>query len=196
MLNDTLLRLLEVSIATSFLILPLCLASRKINRRYGAKWKYYIWLLLAVRLMIPVNLPAVNGFSILPDLSQRQQIQTQEQLIQSQAHTGSQPETVPSQSQEQEQEQSVSEPPYSIDGTEEIMDAHPTAALNVSDIAAMISRQLCGALDFVFFRPISFVCTMPSGAGFLWTEGNVKTTISTSLLSGQEIQSDCVGQCL
>ena len=91
MLNDTLLRLLEVSIATSFLILPLCLASRKINRRYGAKWKYYIWLLLAVRLMIPVNLPAVNGFSILPDLSQRQQIQTQEQLIQSQAHTGSQP---------------------------------------------------------------------------------------------------------
>ena len=138
MLNDTLLRLLEVSIATSFLILPLCLASRKINRRYGAKWKYYIWLLLAVRLMIPVNLPAVNGFSILPDLSQRQQIHTQEQPIQSQAHTGSQPETVPSQSQEQEQEQSVSEPPYSIDGTEEIMDAHPTAALNVSDIAAIV----------------------------------------------------------
>ena len=116
MLNDTLLRLFEISIATSFLILPLCLASRRINRRYGAKWKYYIWLLLAVRLMIPVNLPAVNGFSLLPDLSQRQQIQTQEQLIQSQAHTGSQPETVPSQSQEQQ----------------------PTAIMNVADIAAIV----------------------------------------------------------
>ena len=136
MLTDTLLRLFEVSIATSFLILPLCLASRRINRRYGAKWKYYIWLLLAVRLMIPVNLPAVNGFSILPDLSQRQQIQTQEQLIQSQAHTGSQPETVPSQSQEQEQP--ISEPPYSIDGTEEVMDAQPTAIMNVADIAAIV----------------------------------------------------------
>ena len=138
MLNDTLLRLLEVSIATSFLILPLCLASRRINRRYGAKWKYYIWLLLAVRLMIPINLPAVNGFSIMPDLSSRQQVHTQEQPIQPQAHIGSQPDTVLSQSQEQEQEQSVSEPPYSIDGTEEIMDAHPTAALNVSDIAAIV----------------------------------------------------------
>ena len=94
MLNDTLLRLLEVSIATSFLILPLCLASRRINRRYGAKWKYYIWLLLAVRLMIPINLPAVNGFSIMPDLSSRQQVHTQEQPIQPQAHIGSQPDTV------------------------------------------------------------------------------------------------------
>ena len=138
MLNDTLLRLLEVSIATSFLILPLCLASRRINRRYGAKWKYYIWLLLAVRLMIPINLPAVNGFSIMPDLSSRQQVHTQEQPIQPQAHIGSQPDTVLSQSQEQEQEQSVSEPPYSIDGTEEIMDAQPAAIVNVTDIAAIV----------------------------------------------------------
>ena len=136
MLVNSLLRLLEVSIATSFLILPLCLASRRINRRYGAKWKYYIWLLLAVRLMIPVNLPAVNGFSILPELSQRQQIQTQEQPIQSQAHTGSQPETVPSQSQEQEQP--ISEPPYSIDGTKENTEAQPAAIMNVTDIAAIV----------------------------------------------------------
>lgn len=136
MLVNNLLRLFEISIATSFLILPLCLASRRINRRYGAKWKYYIWLLLAVRLMIPVNLPAVNGFSILPDLSQRQQIQTQEQLIQSQAHTGSQPETVPSQSQEQEQP--ISEPPYSIDGTKENTEAQPAAIMNVTDIAAIV----------------------------------------------------------
>ena len=136
MLVNSLLRLFEISIATSFLILPLCLASRRINRRYGAKWKYYIWLLLAVRLMIPVNLPAVNGFSLLPDLSQRQQIQTQEQPIQSQAHTGSQPETVPSQSQEQEQP--ISEPPYSIDGTKENTEAQPAAIMNVTDIAAIV----------------------------------------------------------
>ena len=136
MLVNSLLRLFEISIATSFLILPLCLASRRINRRYGAKWKYYIWLLLAVRLMIPVNLPAVNGFSILPDLSQRQQIQTQEQPIQSQAHTGSQPDTVPSQSQEQEQP--ISEPPYSIDGTKENTEAQPAAIMNVTDIAAIV----------------------------------------------------------
>ena len=138
MLVNSLLRLFEISIATSFLILPLCLASRRINRRYGPKWKYYIWLLLAVRLMIPVNLPAVNGFSILPDWSQPQQVQTQEQPVQPQTDTGSQPKTVLSQSQEQKQEQPISEPPYSIDGTEEVMDDQPTAIMNVADIAAIV----------------------------------------------------------
>ena len=138
MLVNSLLRLFEISIATSFLILPLCLASRRINRRYGAKWKYYIWLLLAVRLMIPFNLSAVNGFSILPDWSQPQQVQTQEQPVQPQTDTGSQPKTVLSQSQEQKQEQPISEPPYSIDGTEEVMDAQPTAIMNVADIAAIV----------------------------------------------------------
>ena len=128
MLVNLLLRLFEISIATSFLILPLCLASRKINRRYGAKWKYDIWLLLAVRLMIPVNLPAVNGFSILPDWSQRQQVETQEQPIEYQADTGSQTETA------QEQEQPISEHLYSIDGTE----AQPAAIMNVADIAAIV----------------------------------------------------------
>ena len=130
-LVNSLLRLLEVSVATSFLILPLCLASRRINRRYGAKWKYYIWLLLAVRLMIPFNLPAVNGFSILPDWSQRQQVQTLKQPIQPPADTGSQPETV------QEQEQQAYEPSVSIDGTEEKANTQPVAILNVADIAAI-----------------------------------------------------------
>ena len=130
-LVNSLLRLLEVSVATSFLILPLCLASRRINRRYGAKWKYYIWLLLAVRLMIPFNLPTVNGFSILPDWSQRQQVQTLKQPIQPPADTGSQPETV------QEQEQQAYEPSVSIDGTEEKANTQPVAILNVADIAAI-----------------------------------------------------------
>ena len=132
MLINLLLRLLEVSIATSFLIPPLCLASRSINRRYGAKWKYYIWLLLAVRLMVPFNLPAVNGFSILPDWSQRQQVQTLKQPIQHQSDTGRQTETA------QGQEQQIYESPVSIDVTEEKIDAPPAAAPSVSDVAAIV----------------------------------------------------------
>lgn len=150
-LINRLLDLLEVSIATSFLILPLCLASGIINRRYGAKWKYYIWLLLAVRLMIPFNLPVVNGFSIFPDLSQRQQVQTQEQPIQHQADAGSQTETV------QEQAQPISDAPVSIDGTEEKTEAQPAFVLNVAVIAAFVwcigfcvfsTYQLCAYYAF------------------------------------------------
>ena len=116
--------------------------------------------------MIPINLPAVNGFSIMPDLSSRQQVHTQEQPIQPQAHIGSQPDTVLSQSQEQEQEQSVSEPPYSIDGTEEIMDAQPAAIVNVTDIAAIVwcvgfcDRGNCVVRWILCFFDLSALCVL------------------------------------
>ncbi len=50
------LTLLEVSGGTAAVILPVALLSNRINRTYTAKWKYWLWLALAIRLLIPVNL--------------------------------------------------------------------------------------------------------------------------------------------
>ncbi len=75
-LVDTFLHLLEVSVATSAVILPLCLASRSINKRYAAKWKYFIWLVLAVRLTIPVNLPSITHISFTPGWIQASTVET------------------------------------------------------------------------------------------------------------------------
>lgn len=47
--------LLEVNIAISFLILALYLLAGKLRKRYGAGWMKAVWLLLAVRLLIPYN---------------------------------------------------------------------------------------------------------------------------------------------
>lgn len=53
MKDSVFMQLLLVSITTIPIILLLKLLSNKLNKRYAAKWKYWIWLLLAVRLLIP-----------------------------------------------------------------------------------------------------------------------------------------------
>lgn len=49
------LTFLEVSAGTAAVILPLCLFSSAINRAFVARWKYWVWALLALRLLIPWN---------------------------------------------------------------------------------------------------------------------------------------------
>lgn len=54
-MSQLFLTVLEISVSVSLVIAVLLLASPLINRRYAAKWKYWIWVLLALRLMIPFH---------------------------------------------------------------------------------------------------------------------------------------------
>lgn len=53
--NELLLSVVEVSISTGVIILILFLTEPFFNKRYTAKWRYYTWIALAVRMIIPVN---------------------------------------------------------------------------------------------------------------------------------------------
>lgn len=55
MLTDIFTSLIEVSITIGIIILALMLLSSMLNKAYAAKWKYWIWLILAVRLILPLN---------------------------------------------------------------------------------------------------------------------------------------------
>ena len=59
-----LLSLLETSAAVGVIVLALAALSPLLNKVLVARWKYWIWLLLAVRLLIPWNpdLPALPFF--------------------------------------------------------------------------------------------------------------------------------------
>lgn len=59
MLNTLFWRLAGLSLACSAVLAPLLLASRLIRRRYSARTCYMLWLLLAVRLLLP--LPAARS---------------------------------------------------------------------------------------------------------------------------------------
>lgn len=43
----------EISVSASVIILLLLILAPLLNRRYAAKWNYYIWIMLALRLIIP-----------------------------------------------------------------------------------------------------------------------------------------------
>ncbi len=47
--------MIEVNIGISVIILLVCLSERKLRERYGARWFKMVWLLLAIRLLIPYN---------------------------------------------------------------------------------------------------------------------------------------------
>lgn len=56
MIQDAFLSILTTSFKMSFFILPLLLATPLLEKKYAAKWHYYIWLGIAVYLLIPMPL--------------------------------------------------------------------------------------------------------------------------------------------
>lgn len=59
MITDVFLVFLKTSISTSVIVAVLILLSPFLNRRYASKWKYGIWMFLAMWLIIPFS--AVGG---------------------------------------------------------------------------------------------------------------------------------------
>ncbi len=46
---------LEISVSVSVVVLVVLLLTPVLKKRFTAKWRYWVWLLLAVRLLIPLN---------------------------------------------------------------------------------------------------------------------------------------------
>lgn len=55
MITDLFVTVLTISMTTGVPVILLMISGSFLNKRYAAKWKYWIWLFLALRLVIPVN---------------------------------------------------------------------------------------------------------------------------------------------
>ena len=47
--------ILEISLAVGIIILLIVILSPWMDKKFTHKWKYYLWLVLAVRLLIPFS---------------------------------------------------------------------------------------------------------------------------------------------
>lgn len=54
-MTNVFISFLEISIPISFIIAVLLLLTPFLNKRYAAKWKYWIWIVLALRLVVPLG---------------------------------------------------------------------------------------------------------------------------------------------
>lgn len=55
MIRSAFLSVFEVSVSTGFMIILFMMLSPLVVRRYAAKWKYWVWLFLALWLIVPVK---------------------------------------------------------------------------------------------------------------------------------------------
>ncbi|MCH5249725.1 MAG: M56 family metallopeptidase [Lachnospiraceae bacterium] len=54
-MENLFLTILSISLTTSVVIIALIVMGSLLNKRYVAKWKYGLWIALALRLLVPVN---------------------------------------------------------------------------------------------------------------------------------------------
>ena len=90
---DTVFRnLLEVSLFSLAVIVPLGLCSNLQGRRYGVKWRYLLWVVVAVRLVLPIQLS-------LPEPMEGMRVNLPAPIISAELpETPGKPETIPTES--------------------------------------------------------------------------------------------------
>lgn len=66
-MTNIFLSFLGTSASVSLIVAALMLLTSVLNRRYAAKWKYWIWIFLALRLLVPFS--GTNGLSVTALLS-------------------------------------------------------------------------------------------------------------------------------
>lgn len=90
---DTVFRnLLEVSLFSLAVIVPLGLCSNLLGRRYGVKWRYLLWVVVAVRLVLPIQLS-------LPEPMEGMRVNLPAPVISAELpETPGKPETIPTES--------------------------------------------------------------------------------------------------
>lgn len=67
-MGDIFLSTLGISISTGFIVIGLIFLTPFLNKRYAAKWKYLIWIFLALRLLLPFS--GANGQYVMDRMSQ------------------------------------------------------------------------------------------------------------------------------
>lgn len=65
------LSILGISGSTGLIVIGLIFLTPFLNKRYAAKWKYLIWIFLALRLLVPFS--GANGQYIIDRMSQRKE---------------------------------------------------------------------------------------------------------------------------
>lgn len=133
------LNLIRVSLVTGILILLLLLFFRLVRGRYTAALKYWIWLLLTLRLLVPVTVTLPQRVSTLPAV--RTVAETQYEFRQSVNAIVSEPEPV--QSALPESAQTVFVPGAAADAEINTATDTPSAA---RETAALDWKKLVGVI--------------------------------------------------
>ena len=66
-MRNIFLSILGISVSIGLIVIGLIFLTPFLNKRYAAKWKYLIWIFLALRLLIPFS--GANGQEVMDRMS-------------------------------------------------------------------------------------------------------------------------------
>ena len=66
-MRNIFLSILGISVSIGLIVIGLIFLTSFLNKRYAAKWKYLIWIFLALRLLIPFS--GANGQEVMDRMS-------------------------------------------------------------------------------------------------------------------------------
>lgn len=139
MFEEALRTTIEISLGVSAVILLLLVTKPLLDKRYAAKWRYWVWLILALRLIFPFRLPLMQTPLSLPVPEQEIVYQVDENRI---------PEipmpTVPRENDGQTVSQSATAP--QIENDEIQTEKSQKAGVRTISIAALAAAVWCGGV--------------------------------------------------
>ena len=139
MFEEALRTTIEISLGVSAVILLLLVTKPLLDKRYAAKWRYWVWLILALRLIFPFRLPLMQTPLSLPVPEQEIVYQVDENQI---------PEipmpTVPRENDGQTVSQSATAP--QIENDEIQTEKSQKAGVRTISIAALAAAVWCGGV--------------------------------------------------
>ena len=135
MMENLLISVLEVSVSVSLTVLLLVLLAPFLNRRYAARWKCWIWIFLAVRLMIPAS-----GQGILEKIMPQEEIMPQQNVP-------ARPAGIP--------QRRTAAWPVQAEAAAAVRENQKTISVSLPDIAAAV--WLCGFVLFLAVHAASFL---------------------------------------
>ena len=68
-MGNIFLSILGISVSIGLIVIGLIFLTPFLNKRYAAKWKYLIWIFLALRLLIPFS--GANRQDVMDRISQQ-----------------------------------------------------------------------------------------------------------------------------
>lgn len=145
MITDIFLSFLEISISVSLIIVLLMLLAPFLNKRYAAKWKYWIWIFIALRMVIPFN--GTNVRAVVDAMLQKD---TNTMIETQTGNTDNSPEqtAVPG--------RIIITVPTQMTAPITMQYEKNSNPITILDIAAYI--WLAGCLVFLSFHQISYLC--------------------------------------
>ena len=162
-MENLFLALLEISLSSSLVILPVVFLSPALNKRFSLKWKYLLWGLLALRMLIPANF-AFNGISaqfefVIPETAKFDAVSPVAQypsFLSAESSSDREEEvhsSIPSETDASADLSQISPVPNSSnDNKNNLFLSHPRSPLTI-----VTSIWLCGAVLILFWHLFSFL---------------------------------------